>query len=249
MQTPTVGSLFAGIGGFDLGFERAGFEVRWQVENDDYCNRVLAKHWPNVKRYGDIRDVQGSELEPVDVICGGFPCQDISNSGGKAGLEGERSGLWHEMLRLVCQVGPRYVVVENVGGLVDRGLSGVLSGLAEAGLDAEWGVLSSADFGADHERARQIIVAYPAGERQQKSRINWAHPRDNKAETYREANRLVNAIRRDALPFVCERHDGVPARLATQQLTALGNAIDPNVAEWIACRVREALELESTHAA
>ena len=88
------GSLFAGIGGFDLGLERAGMECVWQVEIDDFCNRVLEKHWPHVKRYRDVHDVGEHNLERVDLICGGFPCQDISNSGSKRGINGERSGLW-----------------------------------------------------------------------------------------------------------------------------------------------------------
>src|SRR6185312_32662 len=107
----TVGSLFAGIGGFDLGFERAGFEIKWQVEIDPFCRAVLAKHWPDVRRYEDVRTV-GAELERVDVVCGGFPCQDISFAGDGAGLDGERSGLWREFSRLIGELRPRYVVVE-----------------------------------------------------------------------------------------------------------------------------------------
>src|SRR6185436_9645399 len=93
----TFGSLFAGIGGLDLGLERAGMECRWQVENDPFCIAVLEKHWPEVKRYGDIREVEGSELERVDLMCGGFPCQDLSCAGVKRGIaHGTRSGLWIE---------------------------------------------------------------------------------------------------------------------------------------------------------
>src|SRR5690348_11422468 len=112
----TVGSLFAGIGGFDLAAERVGWEIKWQVEIDDYCTKVLEKHWPHVRRYRDIRTV-GSELERVDLVCGGFPCQDISFAGDGAGLDGERSGLWRDFRRLVGELRPRYVVVENVAAL------------------------------------------------------------------------------------------------------------------------------------
>ena len=101
---PTMGSLFAGIGGFDLGFESAGFTTKWQVEIDPYCQRVLAKNFPHAKRYVDIRTVTGEQLGYVDVLCGGFPCQDISNAGLRAGIEGERSGLWSEYARRIMEL-------------------------------------------------------------------------------------------------------------------------------------------------
>ena len=105
----TFGSLFAGIGGLDLGLERAGMECRWQVEIDEFCRKVLAKHWPEVPKYGDIGKLTGEELEPVDLICGGFPCQDLSQAGRRAGLEGDRSGLWFEFARIVGVLRPRWV--------------------------------------------------------------------------------------------------------------------------------------------
>jgi DNA (cytosine-5)-methyltransferase 1 len=117
----TFGSLFAGIGGMDLGLERAGMECKWQVEINPFCQKVLAKHWPNVRRYGDITAVE--QLEYVDVIAGGFPCQDISYAGAGAGIDGERSGLWSEMLRIIRIVRPRFVIVENVAALLTRGMA------------------------------------------------------------------------------------------------------------------------------
>ena len=114
----TFGSLFAGIGGFDLGFERAGMACKWQVEIDDYANRVLKKHWPDVHRERDIRQCGKHNLEPVDVICGGFPCQDISYAGLGAGLDGERSGLFFEAVRVVRELRPQIVVLENVAALL-----------------------------------------------------------------------------------------------------------------------------------
>lgn len=155
----TFGSLFAGIGGFDLGFERAGLKCLWQVEKDKYCLKILEKHWPNVQRFDDILTLKNPPY--VDVICGGFPCQDISNAGKRKGIKGERSGLWTEMLRIICEVRPKYIVVENVAALINRGLSTVLGELAESGYDAEWQVLSAAAFGAPHLRERVFIVAYP----------------------------------------------------------------------------------------
>jgi DNA (cytosine-5)-methyltransferase 1 len=165
-----VGSLFAGIGGFDLGFERAGMRVAWQIELDPYCRAVLAHHFPQARRYEDVREVGAENLAPVDLICGGFPCQDLSPAGKGAGLDGARSGLWAEFARIVCELRPRYVVVENVPALLtgkgkrwDRAPVGrVLGDLAEAGYDAEWACLSAREFGAPHLRKRVWIVAYPA---------------------------------------------------------------------------------------
>jgi len=155
------GSLFAGIGGFDLGLERAGMECAWQVEIDPWARRVLAKHWPSVARYEDVKEVGHHNLEPVDVICGGFPCQDISNAGKRAGIGGERSGLWGEYARIIRELRPRYVIVENVAALLTRGLDVVLRDLAEIGYDAEWDIISAAAVGAPHRRERVWIVAHP----------------------------------------------------------------------------------------
>lgn len=165
-----VGSLFAGIGGFDLGFERAGMRVSWQVERDAHCRAVLARHFADAVRFEDVREVGAQNLAPVDLICGGFPCQDLSSAGRGAGLDGARSGLWSEFARIVCELRPRYVVVENVPALLtgkgkrwDRAPVGrVLGDLAEAGYDAEWACLSAREFGAPHLRKRVWIVAYPA---------------------------------------------------------------------------------------
>src|SRR3990167_4185679 len=111
-----VGSLFSGLGGIDLGLERAGMEIVWQVEIGEYEREVLAQHWPNARRYGDIRSVHGGDLAPVDLLCGGFPCQPVSNAGQKRAQLDER-WLWPEMARLICELRPRYVLVENVPGL------------------------------------------------------------------------------------------------------------------------------------
>jgi DNA (cytosine-5)-methyltransferase 1 len=158
--TLTFGSLFAGIGGFDLGFERAGMVCKWQVEIDDYANRVLAKHWPEVHRERDIRECGQHNLEAVDVICGGFPCQDISYAGLGAGLDGERSGLFFEAIRVVRELRPKVVVLENVAALLTRGLDRVLGTLAEIGFDAEWHCIPAAAVGAPHIRDRVFVLAY-----------------------------------------------------------------------------------------
>ena len=169
-----VGSLFSGIGGFDLGLQRAGMRVAWQVELDPYCRAVLARHFPEARRFEDVREVGAENLAPVDLICGGFPCQDLSAAGKGAGLDGARSGLWSEFARIVRELRPRYVVVENVPALLtgkgkrwDRAPVGrVLGDLAEAGYDAEWACLSAREFGAPHLRKRVWLVAYPARDAQ-----------------------------------------------------------------------------------
>ena len=161
MRPYTVGSLFAGIGGFDLGFERAGFETVWQVEINDWCRKVLAKNFPKAERYADIRECGAHNLRPVDVVVGGFPCQDISNAGLRAGITGERSGLVVEMVRIIGELRPKYVLMENVAALLGRGMGGVLGYLSEIGYDAEWEIVSAADVGAPHLRRRIWILAYP----------------------------------------------------------------------------------------
>ena len=159
-----VGSLFSGIGGFDLGLERAGFHTSWFCEQDDYCTRVLNRHWPRVPVYPDVTTLTAGEVEPVDVLVGGFPCQDISLAGKGAGLEGARSGLWSEYARLIGELRPRYVIVENVTALLGRGFGRVLGDLAALGFDAEWDCIPASAVGAPHRRDRVWIVAYPSGE-------------------------------------------------------------------------------------
>jgi DNA (cytosine-5)-methyltransferase 1 len=160
----TFGSLFAGIGGFDLGLERAGMTCKWQVEIDDYASRVLAKHWPDVPRHGDVRTFPTADRDwSVDLICGGFPCQDISLAGKGAGLAGARSGLWYEFARILGNIRPRWAVIENVPALTSRGLDTVLCDLASLGFDAEWHVIPASAVGAPHRRDRIWIVAHSQG--------------------------------------------------------------------------------------
>lgn len=153
-------SLFSGIGGLELGLEWAGLGVtRWQVEQDAFARQVLAHHWPEAQRFEDVREVTGDDFTGCDVICGGFPCQDISTVGKGAGIDGERSGLWSEYARLVRELRPRLVIVENVAALAIRGLDRVLGDLAALGYDAEWEIVSARDAGAPHLRRRLFIVA------------------------------------------------------------------------------------------
>ena len=168
----TVGSLFSGIGGLDLGLEWAGFETKWFCEIEPFPQQVLKKHWPNTPIYNDVREITADTVIPVDVIAGGFPCQDISWAGRGRGIdydlseqEGTRSGLWWEMWRVIRDLRPRYVIAENVPALTHRGLDIVLGSLAQIGYDAEWQTISAASVGAPHIRERVFIVAYPTGER------------------------------------------------------------------------------------
>lgn len=159
----TIGSLFSGIGGLELGLEWAGLgPVLWQVEMEEFCIAVLEKHWPDAARFRDVRAVGAADLAPVDLICGGFPCQDLSYAGKGAGLDGERSGLWREFARILGELRPRYVVVENVAALASRGLGTVLGDLAALGFDALWLDLRASDVGAPHRRERLFIVGWMA---------------------------------------------------------------------------------------
>ena len=187
---PTFGSLFAGIGGIDLGLERAGWSCSWQVEWDAYCRRILGRHWPGIPRFGDVKEVHGplahadgrngdgrtesgegrtggialrcaSCLPLVDLVAGGFPCQPVSNAGKRAAQADER-WLWPEFARIVREVGPRYVLVENVPGLLNANdgtaMGEVLGGLASLGYDCEWESVPAAALGAPHLRYRVFIV-------------------------------------------------------------------------------------------
>ena len=158
----TIGSLFAGIGGMEKGLEDAGLgPVLWQVEINPYCRAVLARHWPNATRYSDVVTVTG--LAPVDVICGGFPCQDVSGAGKRVGMSGARSGLWSEFARIVSELHPRFVVVENVASGKGRWLPTVRAQLCELGYGTRAYALSAADVGAPHLRRRVFVVGEHIG--------------------------------------------------------------------------------------
>jgi DNA (cytosine-5)-methyltransferase 1 len=363
----TVGSLFAGIGGFDLGLERAGMRTVWFCEQDPYCQRVLARHWPGVPCHPDVRalvadtgrerDAVGREardlaaarpraqgpswererprdathdrgadrpdvaagtgqLVPVpvpyvDVLAGGFPCQDLSYAGKGAGLDGARSGLWNEYARLIRELRPRYVIVENVSALLARGMERVLGDLAAIGYDAEWDCIPASAVGAPHRRDRVWIVAYPNGEGEHARPVDAemggasqpvAYPNGAGLEGHRGSDprtgELAVAARRGqggarimgdtdrmagtqtgargrergtmAQPREIERTlrpvssigdhwlvepdvgrvaHGVPNRV--DRLRSLGNALVPQIAEWLGRRIieHEAVALPKAHCA
>ncbi len=154
------GSLFTGIGGIDLGLERAGMECAWQVENDPYCIKILEKHWPNTRRYEDVRSV--TSPEPVDLLAGGFPCQPHSVAGKRRGAEDDRN-LWPEYLRLIRETRPRYIIAENVPGIVSTYIDTVLSDLEGEGYACWTFNIPACAFDAPHRRERIFIVAHTEG--------------------------------------------------------------------------------------
>jgi len=155
------GSLFAGIGGFDKGFERAGMTCVWQCEIDASARGVLRRRF-DAQIVEDVRDVRQNTVAPVDLICGGFPCQDVSIAGKRAGLAGERSGLWFEFRRVIAELKPQWVVVENVPGLLSsnggRDFAVILRGLVECGYGVAWRILDAQYFGVPQRRRRVFIV-------------------------------------------------------------------------------------------
>jgi len=169
----TVGSLFSGIGGLDLGLERAGMRVIWQSEIDPYASRVLKKHWPEVPNYGDIKKIQWRDVVRPNVICGGYPCQPFSLAGHRNGTDDPRH-LWPWVRTAISELRPDYAILENVRGHLSLGGLSVIGDLAAVGYDAEWRIVSAASVGANHRRDRIVIVAYPndAGDRTPRSGIN-----------------------------------------------------------------------------
>ena len=227
-----IGSLFSGIGGLELGLERAGVgRTVWQVEKDPYCRQVLARHWPDAVRYDDVTTVDWSTVQPVEVLCGGFPCTDISPAGRRAGIEGEQSGLWAHFAAAVRDLRPRYVVVENSTSLLVRGMGRVVGDLAAVGYDAEWECVPAAAVGAPHLRARLFVLAYPCGNRDET---------DDALQAGWELPELHPGWMPE--PPICRVVDGPPYPLGNaDELRALGNAVVPQVAEVVGRRL---LDLE-----
>ena len=246
----TFGSLFAGIGGIDLGLERAGFRCAWQVEINDYAQAVLQKHWPDVPKFRDIRECGAHNLEPVDMIAGGFPCQDISVAGKGKGIIGERSGLWFEFARIIRDLRPRFVFVENVAAILVRGLDAVLGSLAALGYDAEWDCVPAAAVGAPTRRDRFFLVAYAARLRlpsvgafnyTHRHHARWGVP-DRRSACDECSRRRLGWPYDPATfvePWLLRGNARVPRRV--DRLRCLGNAVVPQVVEPIARRLAEVI--------
>lgn len=273
--------LFSGIGGFSLGLERTGgFETTAFCEIDPHCHKVLNKNWPNTPIITDIKSLNldtNISNEPrevysplftrqIDLICGGFPCQDISVGGKKRGLvdsEGNitRSGLWFEYKRLISEIKPKWVIIENVDRLIDHGLKEVLYGLSEIGYDAEWSIIRASDIGAKHKRARVWILAYPSGQRfngitgqerllsidqerinskiQQERQCQFELIQDGEvlSNRFKQGLRNAHSDRWQSEPSVGRVVNGLSNRLheseRKQRIKQLGNSIVPQIAELI----------------
>ena len=237
-----------------MGLERAipNSETIWQVEQNKFCQQVLAKHWPNSKIYNDVREIKKNNVEPVDILIGGFPCQDLSTAGKGAGINGNKSGLWWDMFRIIGDLLPSIIIMENVPAITFRGMESVLGALASIGYDSEWEIISARQFGAPHIRERWFCIAYPSGQRFQKNdnqRIRFNGPGekslnkyagpsgfnspnkggDFKIENYWDKNKSPARIRRI--------HNGIPSGMDGNRIKALGNAIVPQCSEYIGKRL------------
>ncbi len=237
-----MGSLFSGIGGLDLGLERAGMSVIWQSEIDDLACTVLAKHWPDVPNLGDVTTIDWSTVERPDLICGGYPCQPFSNNGHRRGSDDERH-LWPFMFDAVRVLRPRFVVAENVPGHLSLGFDRVLADLASIGFDVEWSLVSACSMGAPHTRERLYFVAYPEGH-------GWGGKWDEiTAASVREARPVDRELEGSGAPAFWDAvpapvtlgmAHGVRSDVDKARLKAHGNAVVPQVAEWVGRRILEA---------
>jgi DNA (cytosine-5)-methyltransferase 1 len=245
--------LFSGIGGFSLGLERAGMSTVAFCEVDKKAQLVLKKHWPSIPIFDDVKTLNKEKLNErsitVDVICGGFPCQDLSVAGTGKGLEGSRSGLWFEYGRIISELRPRYVIVENVSALLNRGLDQVLGQLAQIGYDAEWHCIPASAVGAPHRRDRIWIVAYPTSVRFKGLHYGYSETENvNSSSTHTNFQRLErqrtissrigselcdtrNNSWWEVEPDVGRVAHGVSNRV--DRLKQLGNSIVPQIAEII----------------
>jgi len=239
----TFGSLFSGIGGLDLGLERAGWRCCWQVESDPYRRSILARHWPEVPRYDDVREVDFGKLGAVDLIAGGFPCQPVSSAGKRQAQNDER-WLWPDFARAIRTLRPCFVLVENVPGLLERGFGDVLADLADCGYDAEWQMLPAVALGAPHLRSRVWVVAYPGeGRRRPKSDVEAGD-----ALVFSEG--IAHAVYEECRgachwgtpPSVVRMVDGYSGGVG-RYVAALGDAVVPQVGEFVGRLVLRAASL------
>jgi DNA (cytosine-5)-methyltransferase 1 len=216
--------LFSGIGGFSIGLERAGMRTVAFCEIDPHARAVLQKHWPDVPVFTDVSTLSKDDInEQIDILAGGFPCQDISMAGLGAGLAGERSGLWFQYHRLIDEIRPRYAIIENVSALRSRGLDQVLWSLSQIGYDAEWHCIPAAALGAPHQRDRVWIVAYPHS--------TYGEGRRLSSRAYAKYADAVSAGWWAVEPSVGRVANGLPRQ--SHRLKQLGNAVVPQIPELI----------------
>lgn len=236
-------SLFNGIGGFQLAADWAGIENVASCEIDPYCNSKTKIHFPNCIQHQDITRTDFKIYNgTIDIISGGFPCQDISAANFNAtGITGSRSGLWSHYARAIREIMPRYCVIENSPQLLKKGFEKVLFDLSEIGYDAEWECISASAFGFPHERERLFVVAYANGIRQSGSWNIFNNISYRQEGRDWETNRVINAIQQKTLPPLCDANNGFPERVVKDgketfgnaALHALGNAVVPQVAHQI----------------
>jgi DNA (cytosine-5)-methyltransferase 1 len=242
----SVGSLFSGIGGWECGLEATGgFETRWFVEKDPYARQILARHWPTVPCYEDVctfppSDCLESEFQ-VDCLTAGWPCQDASNAGRvdlglQQGLDGERTGLFSEVIRVAGWLRPRYLLLENVPALLvhGRGFGRVLGQLADLGFAVEWQVIPAAALGLGHTRSRLILVAYPDDEGLEGHRIFNEHARQRFARS-----RLQETHGKESAPDLERIPDGLQVANRVDRIKRVGASIAPPLAELIGNLVLE----------
>ena len=243
MEKIKIGSLFSGIGGFELGLERGipNSQTIWQVEQNKYCQSILRKHWKKAIIHSDIFTVGSHNLQTVDIICGGFPCQDISVIGNKKGIQhGEKSSLWFEMHRVIKELRPKIAIIENVAGIRGNEIEIIVNGLSKIGYDVEWVIISAEQFGALHQRKRFFAVAYTPSGKSGRMELSCMDEKKTKAwkDPYACEYQAQTGFRGGGYwatptlepPFL-HMADGVPDRVA--RLKALGNAIVPQCSEWV----------------
>ena len=261
--------LFSGIGGISLGLERAGFKTIAFCEKDKHCHKILKKNFPNVPIFNDVKDLSADNL-PIkpDVICGGFPCVDISRGGAMKGIHGKESSLWFEFKRLIKEIRPSYVIIENVENLRNLGLGIILKNLSEIGYDVEWHCITARRFGLPHQRDRLFIISYPSSFRSHEHirkerylQINSLrkNTESDKEWTYCEpesfkirkilSTRQIDFIRSkyaNEFALVSELRrvvDGVPERLDETarkiRIKQLGNSVIPQIFEAIGIAIND----------
>lgn len=241
----TFGSLCSGIGGLDLGLERAGWTCRWQVENDRYCRSILKARFPHAPLYKDIIHQDWTHLPPVTLLAGGIPCQGFSTMGKQKGMDDER-WLWPYMREAVRVLRPSYVLLENVPALRShaegRAFGSILADLHALRFDAEWSLVSACSVGAPHSRSRLFLVAYARGERrQQVPRCPYGDEGADEADAQiqdhlpcRDGKRSRRTGHWASEPRLARLADGLPTWMAKAANKATGNAVVPQVAELVA---------------
>lgn len=243
-----IGSLFSGIGGLELGLERAGVgRTVYQVELDPYCRRELARHWPGVHQWDDITRLDPGDLPPADVVCGGFPCTDLSVAGvggARAGLQGASSGLWYRMAEVVRAQRPCWVVVENVARGVGKWLPTVRDDLDRLGYASLPVELEARVLGAPHVRPRVFVVAHADGFtlRLEQQRVPGGRAGDLQAQGQAEPVVHGEGGGWETQPQLSVVDDGLPRGMATTYWRAVGNAVVPQVAEVVGWMIRELVE-------